>query len=341
MQCRVSESGLPWGTQWALRTGLLVLLWLASGSARAQEDWRFSGQFFGDYQALIQSPDRDLEGDNAFQIRRVFFTAKFPLSKSIDGLFRVEGTRGKVIEENLSPPYLKDVYLRWKDVLGDGHHMILGLSAPPKWQVSQRFWSYRALARTVQHRAGIGQPRDTGVALYGPLGKSGTTNYGVMIGNDNRGVGETDRRKRFYAYLDTRLGDDLIVGVGTDYHTIDDGNSYNGSLFVGWENGDRSRLASEAFYDFRPMHGSSDADAIMGASLYGWHFVSERGKVILRADLTRFDRQGVERNRTWLFAGFSYSPEKDVEIIPNIQWEKDDRDGRAEVMARLTLYANF
>lgn len=313
------------------------------GAAQAQTpaDWNFSGQFFGDYQMLVQSADGETDGQDAFQIRRIFFTADFPLGEKFDGRFRVEATNRNVIDGNRSVPFLKDVYLRWKNIIGPGHHLYMGLSAPPMWQVSQRFWSYRALARTVQHRAGIAGPRDTGLALHGPLNSSGSTRYGVMVGNNNQGAGETDDTMRFYSQIDTDLTDNLLVAGSFTYHTLPDGQSYNGNLLLGWHQDNRTRVAAEVFYNARPLDGQADRDAISGASLYGWHFVSEATKVILRGDLTRFEEGGTSADRTWFFAGISYSPERNVEVIPNIMIQQDDRADQAEITARLTLYANF
>lgn len=326
---------------------VLVLIALLSGllsspdsSAQSFDDWRLSGQFFGDLEAMLAHPDEDVVGDNAFQIRRVFFTADAPLGESFQVRVRTETTTSSRTSNNRSATFMKDVYVRWNDVFGDGHRMVIGLSAPPMWQVSQRFWSYRSLARTIQHRAGIAGPRDTGVALYGPLGNDGNTRYGVMVGNNNQRFGDDDRAKKFYSQIDTRLSNGVIAAGGFDYHSLDDGQSFNGNLLLGLER-ETSRIAVEAFFNHRPMDDQDDSDHITGASVYGWHDLSSSRRLIGRVDLTQYRTSGQDVLETWAFVGFSYRPEEDVQIIPNLTYEKLDTDDDPMIRARITLFANF
>lgn len=319
----------------------LVGLFILPPPAQAQDDWQFSGQFFGDVQTTLQARSTSLSRANAFQIRRVFFTADFPVGNTFDGRFRIESTGKNTLDGVRSAPFLKDAYLRWKNVFADGHHLVLGLSAPPMWQVSQRFWSYRALARTIQHRAGLAGPRDTGIALHGPLGSSGSTRYGVMIGNDAIGTGETDRAKHVYAEVDTDISPRLIGAAGMDYKPLPNGRALNGHVFLGWHTSTKRRVATEMFYTRMQTGGSDENTTIFGTSIFGWQQLSEHTRVILRADRTRISNPAEAATSLFLLAGFSYLPEENVEIIPNIGYDDRDQFEQPEIVARLTLYALF
>ncbi len=313
---------------------------LTSG-ARAQDSWRFSGQFFGDYaiSRLSAEPDGDL--DHAFQIRRIFFTADFPVASSMDGRFRVESTNRNTLDGTRSTPFLKDAYLRWKDALGPGHMIVFGLSAPPMWQVSQRFWSYRALARTIQHRAGLAGSRDTGIALYGPLGSSGRNRYGLMVGNDNIGAGDTDNAKHLYAQIDSDLSDQWTGAFGLDYRPSASGQSVNSSLFLGWKHASRKRIATELFYMKTQGDEGHDDAFMVGASLFGWYHLSDHARLILRVDRTHLESGAMTVGKTFALAGISFRPENTIEIIPNIGIEDDERQEHADLTARVTIYATF
>lgn len=318
-----------------------VCLFILTLPVQAQDNWSFSGQFFGDVQTTLQTSSPTQSRTNAFQIRRVFFTADFPVGDTFDGRFRIESTGKNTLDGVRSAPFLKDAYLRWKNVFADGHHLVLGLSAPPMWQVSQRFWSYRALARTIQHRAGLAGPRDTGIALHGPLGSSGTTRYGVMIGNDAIGMGETNRAKHVYAEIDKDITPQMIGAAGLDYKPLPGGRALNGHVFLGWHNSKKRRIATEIFYTRTQTGGSDENITMFGTSLFGWQQISKNARVILRADRTRISDPDGASTTLFLLAGFSYLPEENVQIIPNIGYDDRNHFEQPEIVARMTLYALF
>lgn len=322
-------------------TGLLAavaLLWPAH--ATAQDHLSFKGVIFSDYEYIVSSPDENQEGQNGFGFRRYRLTTDFDLSDKFDGRLRLEGDDGQTTDQGKPAPFVKDLYVRWNDAFGDGHRVQFGLFRPALWGPSEDQWGYRALEKTIRDRVGIASSRDIGVGVDGPLNSDGSLSYHLTVGNNSGGKKETNKYKRVYGTLTYEASDRLTVSAGSDYYQFGGGSTLNWSAFAGYSL-EKTRLGLEGFLSTRSLDDSDDNDTRFGVSAYATTDVSDAYRLVLRYDRSERDNMGADSYSDWFVVGFAYLADKNVQIIPNIVYEKHDADNNAELMARLTLWAKF
>lgn len=309
-------------------------------SSSAQTVFDFSGRIYADYSYTVKSPDDELEGQNAFGYRRVYFTANYKQSDRFSGRIRFEANDKSTTAQGKPAPYIKDLYLKWKGVLGDGHDIIMGVSSPPSWEVSEKVWGYRSLIKSLQDRGKILSSRDIGVALKGRLTSDGKVRYGIMLANNESVSRETDKHKRIYGQLEFYPADKLSFTLGSDYASFEDGSAVNFNTFGGYDSGSL-RFGLEAYLNPRSFDDSDDRLVRSGASLFMVAQVSERISGILRIDRLQDDFLGTKETETMVLAGFAYHAGPGVQIIPNIVIIDDSEDDDPTITGRVTLYVDI
>ena len=167
--------------------------------------------------AALSSDDEEAEGDNGFDYRRMYLTADYTLSEEFSGRARLEAASQPVD----SAPFVKDLYLKWKGAIADGHDLIFGVQSPPSYTLSEKIWGYRSLEKTIMDRNKIVSSRDMGVQAAGKLTQAGNLKYAVMVGNNNSVRGEDDKYKRVYGQV-TWQSDKVAASVGGDFASGDD-----------------------------------------------------------------------------------------------------------------------
>ena len=98
---------------------------------------------------------------------------------------------------------------------------------------------------------------------------------------------------------------------------------------------------SESSSRLRFFDDDDDEDTRFGFSLYANTDISGDYRLVLRYDRSERDNLGADSYSDWFVVGFAYLADKNVQIIPNVVYEKHDADDNAELMARLTLWAKF
>lgn len=324
---------------WCVFTTLIVPL-LVANFAHAQVTVKLSGSIFSDYAYTLSSPEGAKDGENGFDFRRVNFTSDFKLSDAFDARVLLEANDDGTISNGKPATFIKDLYVRWKNALGEGHNIILGVVPTPVWLVSEQHWGYRGLEATLLDRTKIASSRDMGLALNGPVTKDGRVKYGLMFANNSGGKAETDKFKRLYGQLEFYPNESLNLTLGGDYYQFKGGSSIVGNVFLGYTI-DNLKLGVEGFVNPKEIDASSDQDTRIGASLFGTYRVSESQNFIARFDLSGRDNMGAETQNSWLILGYSFMPEKGIEIVPNLLFDKDDFNDDGTLAGRLTVIASF
>ncbi len=330
--------------------GVLLALVLVAVPAQAQESIKISGQAYVDYQYVLTSPVEEEEGDNGFDYRRLYLTTDFTLSDRFSGRARLEakaegsGSDGE--------PFIKDLYVKWKNPWGEGHTLVVGISSPPSFTVSEKFWGYRSLEKTIMDRNKILSSRDFGVGLQGRLTPSESVRYGVMVANNNSTRGEVDEQKRVYGQLEFYPTDRVSVTVGADYASYDDerDNSLNLNAFAGYE-GARFRVGAEGFFTQinlaeaaakqTAVLADADTDDLFGVAVFAAVRLAEQWEAVARLDQVQRDLSGAETSETFFLAGVAFEPHAKVQFIPNVLVSKEDTDDDPLVTGRVTLHVSF
>jgi len=319
---------------------VVILVHFSPISAVAQDALKLSGSIFSDYAYLISSPDEDREGENGFGFRRVYLTADYVISEAFSGRVRFEGADNSTTAQGKPAPFVKDLYVKWNDALGDGHSITFGLSSPPLWGPAEKQWGYRSLEKTIQDRTKIASSRDMGITFKGPLTSDGRVSYAAMVGNNSSGKAESDKFKRAYAQLEFKANDQIGLTLGGDYYQFDGGSSFSVNSFVGYTAADY-KLGVESYLSPKSYDDEAEDDTRIGVSLFGQYQVSDTKRLIARYDFFTRDDMGAESDQNWAVLGLAFSPEDGIEIIPNVIYSKNDYDEDATINARVTITASF
>lgn len=319
---------------------LIVLSLCCTYAAKAQPAVELSGLGYLDYAYLLASPDGAEEGENGFGYRRIYLTTDFAISDRFDGRVRLEARDNSTTEQGRPAPFIKDAFLRWRDLVGEGHHAVFGLSPPPVFRVSERIWGYRSLEATLMDRAGVAPSRDMGVALAGPLTAGGVLRYGVMVANNSGVRAETDRYKRAYGQLEWNPAGPFVATLGGDYAGYGDERTgaTTGNAFVGYAGG-TLRAGAELFVQHTTREGPAGPADVVGASVFAAVQLAAAWEAVGRID--RIEPDGNAPVETFAVAGLAYRPHPSVWLVPNLLIDHREADDTARVTGRLTLRLSF
>lgn len=343
-------------------------------TAQDKPAMKFSGLVFTDYfynvarDTAIGSVTNAANGGpkdfNGFQIRRIFMTMDNEFSSVFSARLRMEATTGA--------PFIKDAYLKWKEIFS-GSDLVFGIQSPPSFEVSESFWGFRSVEKTIMDLRGMVSSRDFGVSLKGKLLSEANLNYWVLVAN-NSGVGaETDKYKRFYAHIDLKATEQLRATLYADYKmqsSINDptsttapkktlgNNVLTNALFVGYMEKGSYSVGAEAVYQMTAngyIHGAApvsieDKNAL-GLSLFGSYTMNPEATVFGRFDYFDANNASAAKGdaRNFFVAGVQWTAEKNINIIPNILLETYEdiptiggsRSIDPSLTARVTLHYIF
>ncbi len=315
----------------------ILLLLLVSTEAEAQIT--FQGRMYMDYEYELANEDAEVVGENGFTYRRMYFTANYKKSDTFSGRVRFETHDGSTTAQGRPAPFVKDLYLKWKGALGDGHDLYFGIAPPPVFLVAESYWGYRSLEKTALDKYKVVSSRDFGVKALGDITSDGRVKYGVMIANNESVKGENDKQKRAYGQLEFHPNKNMSFTVEADYGPTVEDTRTNLHAFGGFKN-DNFHGGVELFrYSINPDQGSQNTD-LNGISLFGSIEIADKTEAILRADLTQAERGSESLATKYYLAGLSYQIEKGVTFIPNIVVTSIEGLDSA-VTGRITLEARF
>ncbi len=338
-------------TVWKACLFILVLaLARPAGAADAGEDARklsIGWLMFGD---LYYIPSyHDDEGDDAAGavLRRAYLTVDADFGKRWFGRLRFEANQSGEFEEYDVEVDVKDLYLGGK--FGE-HQLLVGLSPTPTFDLIEKSWGMRYLARTPMDLQGL-PSRETGIALSGPLSTDGRFSYRVMLGAGTEfGTDDGDGRKLMTAASwqpDPRWTIDLYA----DYEVLP-GETDRRTLqgFVGFES-DALRWGLQYSHQDR-----QDDPGVELASAFLVARTGNRSNMVLRVD--RLFEPSVKGDdidylpfdpsarATLLIAGFEFRPAERYAVTPNVvvkRYDEDDSGQRpdTDVHLRLTFFLDF
>jgi hypothetical protein len=325
-----------------LRTSIasLLLLGAAATVSPAQTGPKLSGLAYIDYYYVLDDPAGAGDGDNGFSYRRLYLTGDHPMSENVSFRARLEANDASTNDDGLPTPFVKDLYVRWTNAIGEGHEVLLGVTSPPAFETSEGFFGYRSLEKTQMDLRGIVSSRDFGVRVQGPVASPGRIRYAVMLGNNSSVKRETDRNKRFYAQLEFQPVDRLTVTLGGDYAAMDDGSTVTASGFAGYRT-DRFRIGAEAFLSpVRRDAPLEDADR-SGVSVFAAAQASPTVELILRYDRYSTGMDGIDETGEFALVGAAFTVENRLRVIPNLVVNRAPGADDPMLTGRITVEANF
>lgn len=276
--------------------------------------------------------------------------------------------------------YAKDAWLRWKNIF-NGSDLYFGIQPTSAYEISEGIWSYRSLEKTIMDLRGIVSSRVLGIALRGKLDDEGKFGYWVTVANSNSGtqpkdLGQTlkngDKYNLYSLHVAFKPVQQVTMTLYGDYRptlpvndpastteprATESNNTFTGAFFASYKQGNDYCLGAEAFTQ-QTVHGYADPANVnalktlskLGFSVFGWYNFSEDLGVVLRYDY--FDPKTGSNvaeegdSRSYMLAGLTYRPAKNVQVVPNLQVETYETNpgGRsidAGVTGRLSFLFSF
>jgi hypothetical protein len=315
------------------------------------------------------------------------FTARFRLEGNM--LATENGssaTASRLSGSSLSQLFIKDAYLKWKNVFA-GSDLIFGVQPTTAYEISEGVWGYRSLEKTIMDLRGIIPSRDLGLALRGKFDDGGMFMYWFMVANNSGQDDAVNRYKRVSLNLQVKPVKNVIVTLDGDYRTADKINDPASTtapkatlpnnvmvfaLFAAYNDPTSLTLGAEFFVQSVQNGLADPADLTgktlktlqaFGLSVFGTYWFTPEIGLIGRYDIynpnteSGFPMAGsvsapgyaASLTRNYLIAGLSFKPDKNVQIIPNIQMETYQAPRNvtnavsidASVTARVTFYWVF
>jgi hypothetical protein len=351
-----------------LKTGFKVSIFLLflCIPVTAQNTGKISGLVYLDYfyNALRDSginslPNKVLTGSqdlNGFQLRRIYLTYDYKFSDQFSSRFRLEGDGRSLTQNDKFTVFIKDLYIIWNNYL-QGHDIIFGIQPTPAFQISESFYGYRSLEKTIMDLRGVVSSREFGISFKGIISRK--LRYWIQYGNNNPSGPETDKYKRVYAHISYKFPYNFTATVYSDInfrerrqdigdpnHNLDN-NILTSAVFIGYNNQNNLRGGIETFYQISDnqllLEESFANKETLGISVFGSLSLSEKLDIMGRFDLydpvtnhnIKYDK------RYYYIIGLDYSPEKKISIIPNILIESFENirgwSPETSVTPRLTI----
>ncbi len=325
--------------------GTLVML-IFSVSVHAEG--KISGIIFGDYYVVAQHHSDELEGRNGFWIRRIYFTYDNEISEKLKVRLRMEyNQNGDFKTKGKMTPYVKDAFLQWK--AAEGNLFIVGISAPPTYELIEEMWGYRDLEKTSLDLHKIRDSRDFGLAYKG---KKDKLDYHLFFGNGSGTDVELDKGKAVYGAISYEFHKKIFIQAYADYYyRSEEDKSYVLQLFIAHK---RDSFRIGAHYSHCVFEGIKKYEIDL-ASIFTVIKINERSDFIVRYDAF-FDPNPKGESIAYIpfsgtgesnliIVGISYSPHKSVRIIPNIKYvyygDNDGDDIKSDLYANLTFSYKF
>lgn len=326
----------------------------AAAQVEVGKNGQISGTFFGDYYWFANNHNDELEGNNGFWIRRIYFTYDHQLTQHFSARLRLDmSSPGDFISNSKLSPTVKDAWLKWSN---EDHAVTAGIASTPTWALVEDIWGYRSVEKSPLDLFDFGSSRDLGISVKGNLDTADRLTYHFMFANGNSNRAELDKGKKFMLSLGYYVTKHFVIQGyadwddrpgNTDRYTLQGFAGYKSQSFnVGALYAYQFRKNSSAFQDFH-------LDVV---SLFANGAVTESVNVFARLD-HMFDRHPTgpgndyipisdQAEPTFITTGVDVTMAENIHLIPNIEsviYGEDAAGNRPDTdfIPRLTLAYSF
>jgi hypothetical protein len=317
--------------------------------------FEIGGLVYADYYDVARSHRDELEGENGFWIRRLYFTYDHTLSKALSLRVRLEvNSEGDLQTTGVNTPYLKDAWLKW--AFG-AHALAFGLAPTANIDFLDAFQGYRSVEKSPLDLYRWDSSRDLGLLLQGALGKERRTRYSLQLGNGSGTGSETNASKAVRGELVHRFAAGLVLEGYADWQDGPDGRDVSTlAAFAGWE-AKAWRASLQYGRQDRRESGPGGSDlALDFLSAFAAVRVAPRVTLLARVDrnfdpipggeTTDYMPFSEEAESVFALAGVDVTLARTVHLIPNLEVTRYDgaADGTspgADVVPRVTLFFSW
>jgi hypothetical protein len=313
---------------------------------------KFSGLMFGDYyyydkwhqNQISASNTNNVQGQQGFWFRRVYFTYDLAFSEKFTTRFRLEAnSNGQFTSPGNINPYIKDAYLKW--TFSGKQAATLGIQPSLTFDWYENWYGLRHIEKTPADLYRIDSSRDLGVSVGGPITAVKNLSYAVQYGNESGTGSETDKYKiwRFEARYDANPG---VAAEGFySYGKRPNGQDRTTAQgIVGYRN-KAFRAAGQYLYQERKSgkDGVPDQKIDIWSAFGYWEFLPKKADVFFRFDDVKGELGSADTGlpgadgidywimstkqpfKTYIFGG-EYYLFPTIRISPNLEMVKYDND---------------
>lgn len=317
--------------------------------------FKISGLVYGDYYYVAANHRDELEGQNGFWLRRIYFTYEHTLSKAFSMRLRLElNSKGDFESTGVDTPYLKDAWLKWTR---GSHALVFGMAPTPQIEFVEAFQGYRSIEKTPIDFYRWDSSRDLGVGLQGRLGQAQRTSYALQLGNGSGTGSEVDQSKAARVQLAHRFASGLVLEGYADWQDRPEAHDVSTlEAFVGWQQ-PKWRASLQYGRQQRREAGPGGLDLDL-EFLSAFAVVQLTQKVTLVGRLDRsfdaipngetIDYMPFSETARALFgyAGVDVTLARTVHLIPNLEWTTygqgtDGTTPASDLVPRLTLFFSW
>ncbi len=281
------------------------------------------GLTYVDYAYVAQARDASIQGNNAFEFRRIYLGYDQDISDQFSARVLIEANKLETTASGVMSFFAKQAYLEWKNLLPMAN-IFIGLSQTPSFANAEKIWAYRSLEKVILDRTGLVAISEMGIGVRGKIVSDGSLGYALMVGNGNGGKLENDRFKKIYGEFDYAPMKGGIVELYGDFENgLNSQAKFTGKGLFGYQSAAVS-FGAEGFYrnvqhgTFQ-LNGVSPDSNLVGVSANTSFQIVENVRFVLRGDF--FDPDFLVKDsglrEIFAVAGLDFSPAKDVHLIPN------------------------
>ena len=326
----------------SLLLGTVLLASTIASSAHGQA--RVSGMVYADAQDQLHG-FANAADTTKFRFRRVQFTVDQDLDTTFAVRLQLEADENELSSRGKTTVFVKQAWLRWGH-LGAFGDLYMGLSTTPTWAMTESYWGYRSLEKTVLDLQGLGVATDMGVALLRAPAAGHPLGWHLMLSNGNGQKPENTPGKKLSVSVPYRFGDYVLEGMGDFEDERGTHDRWTGRVLGGWQKG-ADALGIELYRRVNANVGPANADVVpVGVSAYGRRKLSNHWRAVGRVDWTNPDSKvGNAGYREMFFlAALDATPHANVHVMPNILVRtysakvSTAADRKADVTLRVTLH---
>ena len=291
---------------------ILAYYILALGNLSAQDSSsKISGKVYFEY----FMPDDSVGDVEQFRFKRYYFTYDRKISDDFDVRYRLDADR---TDDGKARPFLKHAYISWANLVPDAK-IYFGMQPTPNWEISEEYWGYRSIEKTIQDLNKSGASADLGIGLKGKF--SGKQGYHItyMNGTSNSKP-ENDDFKKISGLYWFKPREKFI---GTVYlarePTGSDFSNLTFTIFGGYE----SKELRTGIEYFKHKKGGKKNINITGISFFGT-YKTEKGNFFGRYDISDPNDTIDSDSETYLILGYDYEADAKFHIMPNLRFLSGD-----------------
>lgn len=351
---------------------LASLLLTTSVMAQITEEpsGKLSGVFYVDYyfnavrdtgfHALPNKALNGVQDVHGLQIRRIYLTYDYRFNSKFSSRFRLESDEANFTTDVKGEKagkfgvFVKDAWIRWNYT--KSHEVIVGIQPTPAFEVSEMVWENRYIEKTILDLRKVVPSRDLAISFKGKIDPQGMFKYWLMYGNNQAGLPESDKYKRYFGQVEANINKNFYFTAYADYQEKKkltsafnsneelSNNKMTYAFFAGYRKKEVFSGGVEVYTgttqnDYPLFADSSYTNSNgLGISIFATYYIKQNLNVFGRYDVFEPNSHTLATSdkRNLVIAGIAFKPVEKLIISPNVFIEMYENIGNREVKSSIT-----